>query len=320
MIFDNIKRLSLGSVFLSLLMLVGFCSNTLLNPPEQVVWNNSIFLALPVIPEIVYVIVAILLVLLTGLLLCKIVDNHMPLKRREPLLLLFWTIITGAYTFLHSLSEIHFAVLFVLLSYNKLFSTSKDVDRASIFLSSMYLGVALLFYSYAVYIYIPLFFSTVKFQPITIKSIIISVVGFLAPLYFSTFFFFFFKDDWFYPIATTINNIIPSFPISLIEMSVFQYIATLFLILLIVFSLALSVKQVGGRSLKSRYCNFSFFNLLVFSAAILLVFPQNKSTLLILLIPATMLITNIFVRIKRDLYANLLFAAIFAVCVCSCFL
>ncbi|MDR1593322.1 MAG: hypothetical protein LBS43_02400, partial [Prevotellaceae bacterium] len=314
MIFDNIRRKVFRILLFALLILLLLFSNDLLfDIPDKTEWLNSIFTRLPhILSGQLSPLISILLVLLAGMLIYKLSFDHISITGREHLLVWLWVISVGGFSFLHPLSEVHFATVCILLSYNTLFQIyRKTSDYKEIFMSSMYLGIATAFYSFSIYLFIPYMISLYRFKIAGFRDWIISIAGFLVPFYFAIFIFHFWDGDWLYPIETTINNIIPDdLSVGIVEMTVSQYILCVFISILIFIELLTPMKSTRqGINQKTISCIRSFSTLMLFSILIFLIFsPQSKPMILIMLIPATIYIRILFVKITKNIIANSLFA------------
>jgi hypothetical protein len=255
--------------------------------------------------------IAMVLTLIAGLLIYKINFDHLCIIGREHLFVWLWVITVGGFSFLHPLSEVHFAVIFILLSYDVLFTIYKNTsDYKAIFMSSMYLGIATFCYSYAIYLFIPYIVSLYRFKIADLRDWAISIAGFLVPFYFAIFIFHFSSGNWLYPIESTLDSIIPDrLFIKVAEMSTAQYVFSIFIFVLVAAGMLTPMKSTHrGMNQKTKSCMHSFSTLMVFSIAIFLLFtPESKLMLQIILFPATVYLRNLFVKINKNIIANSLF-------------
>jgi hypothetical protein len=292
------------------------------NDIDEVVWQNSLFAGShSFFQSELSVVISGLLILFAGLLIRQVNVNHSSVKTREHLLILLWIIQTGCFQMFHSVTEVHFATIFILLSYNHLFNIDvkrNDNNYSIIFFSSVYLGVAAIFYSLSTYLLIPHIIAVYRFKSVSFRDWIILITGFLIPFYFALFVSFFLNGDWFYPVQQTVNNIIPHFPLEKADLSVPQYVFCLFIVILIV------IQQLYVRSMrlnqKTVSFDLSFFRLLIFSIAIFLLFSPNSQPMLqIIFIPTTVLLGRLFANIKKNMIANLLFITIILIAIACAF-
>jgi hypothetical protein len=147
---------------------------------------------------------------------------------------------------------------------------------------------------------------------------IISIAGFLVPFYFSIFVSHFLMGNWSYPIEKTINNIsFNNFSIGFAEMEDSQYILCLFIFILIVVGKLIPLKSTRHRAnQKTVFCMQSFSTLMFFSTLVFLFFtPESRLMLHIILIPATIYLRILFVKINKNIIANLLFILLIAISV-----
>jgi hypothetical protein len=316
MIFDNIRRKVFSILLFALLiLLLLYAKDLFCDIPDETDRDNSIFAGLTdILSKRLTATISILLALINGILIYKINFDHLSVTGREHLLVWLWIVQTGGFSFLHSSLEIHFATVFILLSYDALFNIYRHTDNyAKVFLSSMYLGTASLFYSFAVYLFIPYFVSLYRFKIAEFRDWIISIAGFLVPFYFAIFVFHFSTDDWLYPVETTINNIIPdSLSAKIVEMSITQYIFCAFIAILVVAGILIPIKSTNrGPNQKTISCMRSFSTLMVFAILIFLFFtPGSRLMLQIIFIATTIYLRILFVKINKDIIANSLFISL----------
>ncbi|MDR0385646.1 MAG: hypothetical protein LBH60_06175 [Prevotellaceae bacterium] len=313
MIFDNIRRKAFRILLFALLVLLLLYVKDLLDGvPDKVKWTNSIFAGLPdIFSGQVSTAISIILTLISGMLIYKIGMDHISVAGREHLLVWLWVLQAGGLPFLHPLSEAHFATVFILLSYGTLFNIyRKAADYREIFMSSMYLGIAALFYSFAIYLYIPYIIALYRFKIAELKDWTVSIAGLLDPFYFAIFASWFLMGNWMYPIETTVNNIIPdSLSMKTVEMNMPQYIFCTFISVLVLIEILTPSRLTRQRmNQKTISCLRSVFILMFFSILILLFFPSGgKLMLQIIFIPTTIYLRTLFVKINKSIIANTLF-------------
>jgi hypothetical protein len=310
MIFENIRRKAVRILLIALLVLLSLFSNDLFfDTPDKTIWENSVFTGLPdiVSPEL-SILISMILLLTAGMLIYNISFEHLSIFGREHLLVWLWVIMVGGFSFLHPLSGIHFAVVFILLSYNIFFKIYKQTnDYRIIFMAPMYLGIATLFYNFAIYLFIPYIISLYRFKIARLRDWIISLSGLLIPYYFAIFVSYFLNGNWRYPVETTIDNIVPNnFSLQIAEMTTIQYILCITIATLTAIGLCMPLRSSRkGMNQKTISCMRLFSTLLFFSILIFLLFtPESKLLLMIILIPATVYIRILFVKITSNIIAN----------------
>ncbi|MDR1129890.1 MAG: hypothetical protein LBK96_02790 [Prevotellaceae bacterium] len=313
MIFDNIRRKVFRILLFALLiLLLLYFKDLFFDVPGTAEWKHSAFKEFSnVFHGRLSLLISMALTLASGLLIYKLSYDNLSFTGREHLLIWLWVIQAGAFSFLHPLSGIHFATVFILLSYGALFSTyRKTSDNEGIFLSAMYLGIAGLFYDCSIYLFIPYIIALYRFKIVKFRDWIISIAGFLVPFYFSIFIFHFFTGDWLYPIESTINGVIPDdLSLRIAEMSVAQYIFCILIFVLIVTEMLMPAKSRGsGINQKTISCLRSFSVLMCASVLIFLLFaPESKLILQIIIIYTTVRLRILFIKINKNIIANSLF-------------
>jgi hypothetical protein len=320
MIFDNIRRkVSKVLLFALLILLSLYLQDLFFDIPDTTKWENSVLTGVPdILSGQLSALISIITVLVAGMLMYRISFDHISIIGREHLLVWLWVILVGGFSFLHPLSEVHFATIFILLSYDILFNIyKKTADYKAIFMSSMYLGVAAFFYSLSIYLFVPYIISLYRFKIAGFRDWIISIAGFIVPFYFAIFIFHFLTGNWLYPIETTINNITPdNLCIKIAEMKMSQYIYCIFISILIVAAILIPMNSTRqGINQKTISCLRSFSILMFFSILIFLFFPESKLMLQIIFIPTTIYLRILFVKIKKNIIANSLFILLIAISV-----
>jgi hypothetical protein len=304
-------------LFALFILLLLYSKDLFFDIPCNTEWESSVFKGCQdIMSGQLSALISMIVVLVSGMLIYKISFDHLSITGREHLLVWLWVILAGGFSFLHPLSGIHFATFFVLLSYDVFFDIYKrTTDYKAIFMSSMYLGMATLFYSFAIYLFIPYIISLYRFKIAGFRDWIISIAGFLVPFYFSIFVFHFLEGNWLYPIETTIDNIIPDdLSAKIAGMKTAQYIFCVFIAILIVAGMLMPMKSTRqGINQKTILCMRSFSTLMIFSILIFLLFaPDSKPMLQIILIPATIYLRILFIKINKNIIANSLFILLMA--------
>jgi hypothetical protein len=294
------------------MLLLLYSKDLFFETPDATEWTHSVFKGFADILHIqLSLLISMMLTLIIGLLIYKIGYDHFSIAGREHLLVWLWVIQVGGFSFLHPLSEIHFATVFILLSYNALFNTYRKIsDNRGIFLSAMYLGIATLFYDCSIYLFIPYMISLYRFKIVEFRDWIISIAGFLVPFYFSIFIFHFLMGNWLYPIESNINNIVPNdLSLRIMEMSVAQYIFGVFIFALVITEMLMPTTSTGsGINQKTVSCMRSFSMLMYTSILIFLFFaPESKLMLYVIITSTTIRLRILFVKINKNIIANSLF-------------
>jgi hypothetical protein len=299
------------------MLLALFSKDLFFDIPGKAEWENSAFTGVSdILSGTLSTLISMILVLVAGMLIYKISCDHSSITGREHLLIWLWIILVGGFSFLHPLMEIHFATIFILLCYNSLFQIYKKTsDYKIIFISSMYLGIATFFCSFSIYLFIPYLIALHRFKIIRFRDWIISIAGFLTPFYFSIFVCHFLAGDWSYSIEKTINNIIPdNFSIGIIPMKTSQYILFIFVFILIAVERLMPLTSRQRINQKTTSFMHSFGSLVLFSIFVFLFFtPERKFMFQIILIPATIYLRMLFIKINKNTIANLLFISLIAI-------
>ncbi|MDR0559668.1 MAG: hypothetical protein LBG92_05825 [Prevotellaceae bacterium] len=278
---------------------------------EKAEWNFSVFKGLPdFISWKVSLAISLFLIMLAAALLYKIDEIHFGIKSKSHQITGLWVIQIAGFPFLHSLTEVHVAIIFILLSYDKLFSiNNKSNEAGDVFISTMYLGIATIFYSCTAYLLIPHIIAIYRFRYATVRDWIVSLAGFLTPFYFSIFISYFVLGDCLYPVKVTLANLMPHFLSNSLDLSAIQYVSCAYITFLIIIKgIVISNKSLGGMNQKTMSCNLIFSTMLLFATSIFILFgAEGKLMLPVIFIYTTSGIKILFGTIRKKFVANLLF-------------
>jgi hypothetical protein len=326
MVFDNIQRNFSSIVLFTLLFAAVFWIQSFIELPVGTFgFEHSVFTSCPEFLESGKTLSLILSLFLTSsiaLFLYQLNNNHLLLQKREHLIALIFVILTGAYPFFHSLSGVHIASIFVLLSLNSLFTCyRRERDFHTIFLTFMYVGLASMFCSFTLILFIPSLMGLLRFMSVRIREITVAIAGLLCPYYFASFVSYFTNGDFMLPATKTIENITPKFQLQFCGMTYLQCAFAAFAILFVfveIFKYLLVVRQ--GMTQKTVSCNIILIRHFIFCIIAGLLFPQHgNEMIMIAAIPATVMISRFFASRRRNLQANLLFALFVAAALVSCY-
>lgn len=303
----------LTAVVLSLVYLLEAYRDIL---PDKIAWENSVVGELPNLlsTELCWA-ASILLSLLASILLSITNSRHFPMKAGADMLLWFWTIQIAAFPFLHTLTEAHFATLFVLLSHITLFTLEHKSCRnyEKLFLSAMYLGIATIFYTHIAILLVPHIIATFRLKHAEYRNCLISLFGFLTPFYFASIIFFFTNGNWLYPFETTLNSLIFQLPTNPVDFTSTQWTFGIFVMTMILIKWFVIPQYTGGMSQKTISFNQIFSSMLILSLLIFFVYaPSGKLMLPVIFIYTTSFLRIMFVMINKRFIAALMIISIAA--------
>ena len=251
------------------------------------------------------------LTMMLGLGLYQLNINHMFMRGREHLLAPFFVVSVGAFNFLHSFTGVHLAAVCALMSINSLFTCYRnEYNLFGVFATFMYIGLASLFYTYALILACPAFTGLLRFKTIQPRDIIILIAGLITPYYFASFASYFLAGEFMLPVEKTIENIALEFTAGYAILTPGQYI---FVLCAILFIAVETFRYMGvtrrGMTQKAVSCNVIFSRYFIFcTLSVLLFTPHGREIIMIASIPATVMLSNFFASLKRRLWSNILFA------------
>ena len=224
-------------------------------------------------------------------------NKHTFINSREQLLPLILSLNISAFSFLHVFSGLHVALIFIALSFERIFRTYRtEYAFSDVFVAGFYSGMAGLFYGPSVILLVTLIFALLRIKPIKLRDNIVLVSGFVCPYYISSFYFFFSRDDRKIPFL----KIIESFDFRLSAIDDFGFSQWIFIIisgLLTLFGLISTQTDINLSGRKTMAVNAVFIWTLIVLTACLIFFSADKNVIGLTVIPAAVLATNTFTRI-----------------------
>jgi hypothetical protein len=197
---------------------------------------------------------------------------------------------------------------------NTLFKIPKGIDTIPLtFNASLYLGLASLFYYPGLFLIIAIWVALMVFTVSTWREYFVTIIGVFLPLFFNFFWCYFIdKQELFFEKFTAAFH----FDFTFIFMSI--PIMDLIVVVLLLGIIVPSVVKLAGSLLEKsivlrQKLTFAIW-LLVLSFLIIILFEKNTGTWMMLVVPATIILTNVFSEIKKlkwvDLYISLVFVLI----------
>ena len=326
MVFDNIQRNFSTIVFFTLVFAAVFWIQSFVATPVVAFgFEHSVFTSCPEFLKpgnTSSLILSLFVTAIIALSLYQLNNNHILLQKREHLLALIFVILTGSYPFFHSLTGVHIASIFVLLSLNSLFSCyRRERNFHPVFLTFMYVGLASMFCSFTLILAIPSLMGLLRFMSVRVRETAVAIAGLLCPYYFASFISYFTNGDFMLPATKTIENIIPKFQLQFCGMTYVQCAFSAFAMLFVIveiFKYILIARQ--GMTQKTVSCNIILIRHFIFCVIAGLLFSQHGNEIIIIAtIPATVMISRFFASRKRNMRANILFALFVAAALASCY-
>lgn len=265
--------------------------------------------ALQLLPNnaIVSRLITFLLVLFAGFYLLRI-NNHFVLnKQRSYMLPLVLILISSAFYPLQRLNPAVFASFFLVLSIYNIFAIYQKKDALdNIFRASISLGIAYLFYSPMLMVFLILFLGLLLLRSINIREWIVALVGLLLPVLLYLFAMFF--------IGTSIHEVFELFKLNLCVHSLSTMPTTIPLAFLVcvgipfIWSLLYLASNMGAQKNSVRKYQTLNFWLLVFVVIAFVAIPNASYELIYLAaIPLSFIFTNLFMNVNVNFISRILF-------------
>ena len=243
-------------------------------------------------------------VLILCFMLLQINAKFAFVKERTFLPAFLFIIIVYALPELRVIQPIFFSGIFIILAINSIFNSfEKKVAIKYAFDAGFFIGIAGIFYFYAIFFIVLVPFSlSVLRNSLTWRESVVSFIGLFIPWLF-LFSFYFIGGDF----STLLDYISNSFLIKeksfLIHLPIQIYLV--YLIMIITISSVFILQQYGIKNISVRRYFKILFLFFITSLAMLLSPHVSTEVLVFLTIPLTFLITNYLIFMNRRVWAEL---------------
>ncbi len=255
----------------------------------------------------VRVLISLVLVIILGFLVQMINDRYSFIRIRTKLPATLFIIIVSGFTQIHTLHPVFPAAVFFLFAIYNLFGTFEEKKPyAAIFNAGLFIGIGTLFYFNLIIVF-PAFFVGIAIlsREITWRGHLILLIGFLVPLFYS--FGFAVITGQISQMLETVSNVI-STPLNHFRNNLSLHILLAFLTLLTLGGSIKIMQQYDSKKVSTRKYFTIFFIIFVLSMVSIVFVPGTSQEMLIIIaIPITYLISNLFVFMKRRFLSELLF-------------
>lgn len=218
--------------------------------------------------------------------------------------LLLIVLLLGTFSEAMISNNIVFTNITLLLGFRKIYSLKSDLNtKRKLFDAGFWIGISTLLYAWSI-IYVWLIFTgIVIFRKISVKNLIIPIVGLAAPLliyfsynfYFDTLAIFYDKFTFDYSLIFNSYNKLP------------LAIPILFFLAILVWSVVTVTPKVVLISTKLKFSWNVLLNHLLTSIILVLLAPiKNGSEMLFLLFPSAIIITNLLQKSKSKTFKNII--------------
>jgi len=255
--------------------------------------------------------IALFLVIAEAFLLNYIVNENEVLPKKSSLPGLFYIVFISNNPSVLELHPLLFANLFLLFALSKILNSyRKDLAFSQVFDAGLLISVATLFYFPCIVFFPVIGIALVIFRPFLWREWVISFIGVLVPYIFVVTWYFWndvldylVYDKMFFPMVfkTESAELSPSF---------YFMISTGLLIVLLSFGKLFS--GISGGSQKTKKALVLMLWLFSFAGLSLLLAPGISTKYFsLLVIPLAVICSNYFLRIKKELWGELLFLIFF---------
>ncbi len=273
-------------------------SNNVLFAPINRITNNLDFIR---------VLISLILIIFIGILIQVINNRYSFIRIRTKLPATLFVIIVSGFTQLHTLHPVFPATIFLLIAIYSLFGTlEKTKPYSNIFNAGFFIGVGTLFY-FNLLIIFPAFFIgiTILSRKSSWRRYLILLIGFFVPALFA--FSFAVITEQIPEMLATISETIV-IPVNHFRSNIPLHVLLSFLILLTLTGSIKIMQQYGSKKISTRKYFTFFFIIFIFSILSFIFIPGTSQEMLVIIaIPITYLISNLFVFMKSRFWGEFLF-------------
>ena len=261
---------------------------------------------------IVNVITSLFLALTLSILIQQINSQYSIIHEKNKLPALIFIIMAGGLTGIHTLHSVYFAGIFLVIAIYQLFSTFEQIKPYSAsFNSGFLLGIGSLFYLNLLLL-IPAFILSIGIlgRENNWRIFVIQLIGTLLPFIF-VFSYGVFTAQFFEIFEIFEQNF--TTPNSYLKTNLVLQAYLGFLILLFIISIIAAFQHYDTKKISSRKFFSVFFLIFIFSTAGLVFLPSTSQEMLIIVfIPVSYIISNLFTDFKSRFWNRLIFLLLLA--------
>jgi len=268
--------------------------------------------------DLVAKIIAFILVLIQGILICGINLRFALFQKRTFLPALLYIIMTGYLLQLHHLNEVLIASLFVNIILRILMNSYKEEPNSYRFFDAgIILGLGMMFYAPMIYLLSFIWLSTAVLRSFSWREYVYPVLGILIPFTFYLTYLFLNDIDIQKYFELLKNELYGGFPELVMNWP--ELIFSVYSILIVLISSIHMFKVFQFRKIYVRNYFMLLFWLFIISLIIFILLSGfNMGMIYIIAIPVTFIITNYFISardtwLKKMMLYILIFSAVFAV-------
>lgn len=273
--------------------------------------NNNIFYS-PIFKitaklPLLQVVLSLILVLFLAFLVQQISSRYALIKVRTKLSIAVYIIIIGGFTIMHTLHPVFFGAIFLLFAINSLFAIfNNPKPQTDIFNAGLFIAIGTLFY-FNLIVMLPPFLIAISVlrRERNWRDFLVLITGFVIPSMFALSFAF---------VTDQLNEVFIAFQKNIITpVNYFKsnYPLQGYVILLALLTIIGSVKiiqQYDSMKVSTRKYYLVLFFIFSFSVLSFVFIPATSLEILVIIaLPLTFLVSNLFVSIQSGLWSELLF-------------
>jgi hypothetical protein len=262
--------------------------------------------------DLVEKIVTFILVLFIALFLLQINTRHIIIKQRTYLPALIYILVCSSFVPLQSINPAVFAAFFIVLALDRLYTVNKSQKPLSnLFLSSFLISIATLFYFPSIVGLLLIFFSLVILNQSSLRSWLIVLFGYVAPLFFLTFYFYYFESQNFILVDVLEKGIAPMPHRMFYDGIIYKMLYGFSGLMLIVGTLfllgSLTTQKIDVRKYQSILLGF-----LIFFGSFALIVPFASAEIIYLIaIPFAFILANYFTLSRNRFWPEFFLSLMF---------
>lgn len=303
-VFIFILILSIGLWLLSFINPIGMNIYSDYNAMPLALWLNK---TLPVNTNLSAVI-AFIILFLQALLLIQFNKRFIVIKQRTYLPAFLYIFISSAFIPLQRLNPVVFGMFFIYWAVYYIFSIyRKDFALNKLYIAAFFIGIATLFWVHFALFFILLIISLVILRPFVGREWMVSILGFLTPLFFTFVYYYVFRDE------VDVLNLLWSAKNSFQLVKDFHqihnaYYIFFFLIFLLIIAASFSIlnnfqkKKIMVRKFFTL-CWWIFF---VYFLAYFVIKNIGYEVLFVISIPISFLLSDYFYAVRREKILSLI--------------
>ncbi len=263
--------------------------------------------------DFVRVLISLILVIIIAALVQVVNDRYMFIRVRTKLPSVLFVIIVSGFTDLHTLHPVFPATIFLLLAIYSLFATFEKIKPYSnIFNAGFFIGVGIFFY-FNLIVLLPAFIIgiTILTRENSWRKYIILIIGILVPVFF-VFSYAVITGQISEMLTVITQNIVT--PVNHFQSNISLHIFLAILFLLTLIGSVNIMQQYDSKKVSSRKYFAIFLIIFVLSFLSFTFIPVTSQEMLVIIaIPITYLISNLFVSIKRKFWSEFMFILLIAI-------